>query len=633
MSLIHWWPLNGNTNNYGTMGHEVQATSSDVTFINGKIGQALYKGSLILTGEQWKKIIGNTISIAMWVYTRDDGSYSAGVPFFGNGNMTEPNNRKFAMFHYPNKTTLHCSWQNDDQSSGENPSTYWGCTYSNFFTIGEWVHLCIVQNAATNTITVYRNGEQYSKSTVNVGNLASMNFKEAGAAPIRANIDYQHTNDLRIYDHALSAAEVKELSKALVVHYTFDDVLAEPTTNIIAGIQSAYGSASLETGRVKINWSPSGGDSYFMFNCIQTIKANSVYTLSFDCEGLKSGEVATFAISNLDAAIYNIELKNGRNSLTFTAGSDLMNDINTYNRLFFDDRIRTDGAVFYLSNFQLEERDHATPYTPTNREAMICNEAGYNHSVVSYNTQLVTDNSVGSLSCHTPRILSTNNTGTITPDNASYLLADVFGYPYTPTEFSLSWWWKPIDWGYGTGPFGLVIGSTDYQNSTLGVHDSYARINFTDGTSQKSFNFTQCPLNEWSHFVITYKPGEAVSYINGNQQTKHTPDTTLTLDSWRYLYLGACSAGGVVRDGDIYWSDIRYYASCLSPEEIKDLYNCGGRISNLGDAFTGEFIEDAANAKINKNHTIQMNEFIENDEGKASIKKGNILSSRQIIEI
>lgn len=40
-----------------------------------------------------------------------------------------------------------------------------------------------------------------------------------------------YLNDVRIYDHALSQAEVKELSKALFVHYTFDDILTEATTN------------------------------------------------------------------------------------------------------------------------------------------------------------------------------------------------------------------------------------------------------------------------------------------------------------------------------------------------------------------------------------------------------------------
>ena len=52
MSLIAWWPLTGDTNNYGTLGAELQATASNTTFVDGKIGQALYKGSLTITGEQ-----------------------------------------------------------------------------------------------------------------------------------------------------------------------------------------------------------------------------------------------------------------------------------------------------------------------------------------------------------------------------------------------------------------------------------------------------------------------------------------------------------------------------------------------------------------------------------------------------
>ena len=67
MSLIHWWPLNGDTKNYGTSGELV--TESNVTYTSGKIGQSMYKGKLNFTAEQWKNTISNTISIAMWIYT------------------------------------------------------------------------------------------------------------------------------------------------------------------------------------------------------------------------------------------------------------------------------------------------------------------------------------------------------------------------------------------------------------------------------------------------------------------------------------------------------------------------------------------------------------------------------------
>jgi hypothetical protein len=324
--------------------------------------------------------------------------------------------------------------------------------------------------------------------------------------------------DIRIYDHALSPLEVKELSRALIVHYTFDDVLAEPTTNIISGIASAYGKAFLESGRVKINWSPSGADSYFMFNCTQTIKANSVYTLSFDCEGLKASEVATFAVNNLGST-YTIALENGRNSLTFTAGSDLMDAIiSANNYLFFDDKTRTEGAVFYLSNFQLEEKDHATPYTPTSRGSMLVNEAGHGGNGTLYNSNLSTDTASGTLSCHTPRILPENINAMVSDTNAAYAYADVFGYNHTPTEFTVAWWWKVIDWGYGTGPFGLVIGNGDYMNSTLGVHDGVIYVNFAGGDTRVGRSFTECGTGAWKHFALTFKPGSYTTYVDGVKQ-------------------------------------------------------------------------------------------------------------------
>lgn len=212
MSLIAWFPLNGNTINYGT-STTLTPTASNVVYTEGKIGKAMYTGSLTFTADQMKKWIGNTVSIAMWIYTRSDGSYSAGTPFFGYSGMTAPNNRKFTMFHYPNKNALHCSWQHDESNS-----TYWGCAYNNFFPDNTWVHLCIVQDAANETITVYRNGEQYSVSTVS--GLAGFSIKQASSAPIRENINYEHTSDIRIYNHALSAGEVREIANGLFLHYS-----------------------------------------------------------------------------------------------------------------------------------------------------------------------------------------------------------------------------------------------------------------------------------------------------------------------------------------------------------------------------------------------------------------------------
>lgn len=52
MSLIAWWPLNGDTKNYGTLGGEVEVVASSPVYTNGKIGQALYTGTLNLTAEQ-----------------------------------------------------------------------------------------------------------------------------------------------------------------------------------------------------------------------------------------------------------------------------------------------------------------------------------------------------------------------------------------------------------------------------------------------------------------------------------------------------------------------------------------------------------------------------------------------------
>jgi hypothetical protein len=353
-----------------------------------------------------------------------------------------------------------------------------------------------------------------------------MKFTGAAATtPLLTNLDYIDICDLRIYDHALSVAEVKELSSALIVHYTFDDVLAEPTTNIISGIASVHGKAFLESGRVKINWSPSGADSYFMFNCTQTIKANSVYTLSFDCEGLKASEVATFAVNNLGSA-YTIALENGRNSLTFTAGSDLMDAIvSANNYLFFDDKTRTEGAVFYLSNFQLEEKDHATPYTPSTRASMIRNEAETIQPTTVSNIILTTDAASGgySLKCAESTYLKHTPAGDGSNATASF-------------------WLKNFD---TSGQ--MVVFADANSKLAFGPYSTYSCISCQSGVASQVMTSEinkYWKTADWNHVVVRKNSSNEYScFINGTKVANTTGDHW-THDT--YLSVGCRISSNVV---------------------------------------------------------------------------------------
>lgn len=98
--------------------------------------------------------------------------------------------------------------------------------YANFsLSKNVWTHLVFIKDGGT--VSTYKNGVLSGTNTL-------ANFVDAyatGEFHIGDSNFYSAYNDVRIFDHVLSQAEVKELSKALVVHYTFDDVLAEPTIN------------------------------------------------------------------------------------------------------------------------------------------------------------------------------------------------------------------------------------------------------------------------------------------------------------------------------------------------------------------------------------------------------------------
>jgi hypothetical protein len=153
----------------------------------------------------------------------------------------------------------------------------------------------------------------------------------------------------------------------------------------------------------------------------------------------------------------------------------------------------------------------------------------------------------------------------------------------------------------------LGFGSYKSASGTYGVIAANNGIN-----KRRLTNLVELWKNkQWNHVVVTINSTNTINqcWINGIEGNYGDSDF------WshdNYLTIGARYLSNEYSrwfDGMI--DDFRLYHTQLSPEEIKDLYNCGGRISNLGDAFTGEFIEDAEGTSVNKNHTITTKEIYE----------------------
>ncbi len=596
MSLIHWWPLNGDTQDKitgksgsligggnvdgsGKIGKCYSSTNNSSTLASCADGISVENCSLV-------NEVGNQYSFACWFLVHGThGQYQSCIMSSGDWNAQ---NCWVIGFNKQN-TSISCPV--NGYNRGLIPI---GFTLTN----NKWYHLA----------TVYDNGTSYAYLDGElIGSITSPGIYQSSSTTACIGRDQGHggffpyngdINDLRIYDHALSQAEVKELSKALVIHYTFDDICAESTTNIITGIKSAHGKSSLYGNGVKVDWSAGGADSYFMFNYSQAIKANSVYTMSFDCEGLKSSEVATFALSNLSAASYNIALKNGRNSFTFTAGSDLMNDINTHNRLFFDDKTRTDGAVFYLSNFQLEEKDHATPYTPNSRDGMLVNEAGYNGEAILINTNLTSDTFIGSHS------MKFNGIGTSTQ---SYIDIGDITIDTNYMTFcawckwnSLQNWSRIFDFGKSTEGQ-----DTDILLANNGTSTSlYLAGRTAGGGSFPDTAVGTISVGDWYFISAVINDKVAKVYIykeDGTLQTKEFSINDLG-DSVTFTncYLGKSNwSNDSYFDGQI--ADFRIYTTALSSDDIKDLYKTKAYVTDKGDMETHQFIEGCANLQITHN--------------------------------
>ena len=260
MSLQVWLPLNGNLNNQGL---------SDVTVINngatvdssGKIGSCYLVNN------------SNKIFFSSYPWMTMKPQYNFSCFFWVKGTT---NGWLFACSAWefmlrPSFIQVHLA------GNGQYPARYTAT-----FDTNTWYHLGFTWSGTEGKLRLYLNGSLVATSDVP----SSASYDIASSF----NIPYdgpRYINDFRLYDHCLSAKEVKEISKGLLCHYKLDNNgFGNP--NLITTMTP--GGRTALNGKYGLNADFSQNlDTYGYFNVNPALELDNIYTLSFDVLNMPAG--------------------------------------------------------------------------------------------------------------------------------------------------------------------------------------------------------------------------------------------------------------------------------------------------------------------------------------------------------
>lgn len=306
MALILHYPLtdgnlkdiSGNNNHLSYINNNSKLSLVD----SGKIGRAWSRGTIndgsdTLRSTEKIHLTGDT-TMAAWVYTTNAGTSANGVVT----NHSHGSNTGLGItIKYVDANDFRISC-NTGTGSARTYNTYYGTSNIK----GRWAHLAVRFIKATNEITLWVDGVQEYKVTYAQSNVSDYIDIFNWSTSYHTNAAYRAAviiNDVRIYDHALTEKEFKELARAKVLHFKFNEGVG--ATNIRD--YSGYGFDSvLPVGSTNEFVTDSRiGTSALKFNNGQAITTDKIF---YDNTNQEWTVMAWFNIT--DTSIGNQQLNN-----------------------------------------------------------------------------------------------------------------------------------------------------------------------------------------------------------------------------------------------------------------------------------------------------------------------------------
>ena len=621
MGLRVWLPLNGSLENQG-LSNVIFTNNGAATNTNGKIGSCYsFNGSSNYLKATYN-FYSSQYTVSAWVYTTSTSATQNIVcdrTSVGSG---------FAIFLIGGKLRI--------DSGGNN--LQWTTNYT--FPANIWFHLTIIYDGTDTSYYingVFQEKKAHTISSSYWGNTTSVGSSQANGTGW-GNFLNGRLNDVRIYDHALSVKEVRELARGLMVHYKLDSPEVEGTTNYaLDPRKDTYSSISpgwdttKHVGAVSVaNWNtgynggvpdPSHG-YHAMWKIIDGIPVivfqdhNSEIGQTHRWLGTSSYSLSSTFISNTPAGTkYCISFdmktidalggkvnvgvyykKTSSSSNNFYDGNKTATAntlLNTWERktLTFTRSSEYDGntnsqviyvygqygseATMYVRNIQLEIKDHSTPYTSSTRTASkVVDCSGFKYHGTIINTLAINTD--------TPRY----DYSTYFNTTASKITLPAINFSGTSTTYTFAWWQYMVNtarmaWGIGNGNRLNVY----YSNPICWNTGDGTSTPFQDGTT--TINPSEL-LNSWHHIAVTGDGAAAKIYIDGVYRG--------TAKTWRaitgtQIYISGWDTGTSYSWSGGKLSDFRIYATTLTATDVHDLYATSAEVDRNGNYYSREVIE------------------------------------------
>lgn len=565
MSLRVWLPLNGSLENKGLS--DINLTGSPIYATGGKIGNQCLASQL-----GWFEIPDmagkKQMSFAYWVKINTATSTNWLDTFSWYSTDGSTNHRSRQEF-YTNSTQTGVWFQGGSI----------GTVFKN--TVGDWNHYVFTIDYDKGEAKFYINGEELANPILTVD--TTHYIKGIGSAfLLRESALDSHINDFRLYDHILSPFEVKQISQGLVLHYPLNHG-GLGQENLLKNTNVSVTNGS-KTGFVLSQTIPSGTKVTFslQIDAIDLVLSGSkrIGLEGFQNNGTNNSYKGVWITGANAQGTYSKRI-----FATVTLDRDFLINNNT-----FGIYVQTvfSGSVT-ISNPKIEIGDKSTPWCPNEADAL-ATTMGLNDTI-EYDCSGYGNNGtkIGTLdySSDTPRY----NVSTVFPTGNNYINAGRGAM--VKDAITVNLWVNYSTWGN-------PISCTEGGGFNFESNGNLRFIQYISGIGYKVAQSTITPAsltNAWHMFTGTCDKENIYLYIDG--ELKGTGEVEST-NAFGYNANNAIMIGAEANNssttvasasfiGKI--SDVRIYATALSPEDVLNLYNLSAAIDTNNNLY-GVMLEE-----------------------------------------